>query len=99
MKEEKEMNKQCKNCMWYKPEQAELAFMTTKGFCIAPHLEYNVHEGTLVSILDRGNPHPTHQDKTQHIENIESFAMAKQQSKRYALVVQENFGCNYFKKK
>ena len=92
-----EIKPQCINCIWYKPNQAELAYKSGEGFCTSPAMEFSISKGVSVSLLDRSNPHSTHQNKTHHLENIKSFDGGKQQHKRYALVVQEDFGCVNFK--
>jgi hypothetical protein len=89
----------CKNCKWFKSEQAELAYQKTKGFCISPKLEYNTTDGCSITLLDRNNLHPTTQCTTHRLENIRSFEGAKQRSNRYVLVVNDEFGCINFTEK
>lgn len=88
----------CKNCKYWKNEQAELNYSKFAGICVSPELKFNTSTGCSVTVLDRENVSEKY-DNTHKFENIfKEIPIGRVESSRYCLVTEEAFGCINFTK-
>lgn len=89
----------CINCKWWKPEQAELEYCSTSGFCISPALNFTVRDGQSVVVLDRKNPSGKYRN-TQQLEcNTGEHTVNNLTKSQYVLVTDIDFGCINFEER
>lgn len=88
----------CKNCKYWKNEQAELEYNKFSGICVSPELRFNTTTGRSATVLDRSNPSGKYH-RTHSLENVsKEIPIGQVESSRYCLVTEETFGCINFTK-
>lgn len=88
----------CKNCKYWKNEQAELNYSKYTGICVSPEFKFNTSTGCSATVLDRGNVSEKY-DNTHKFENVsKEIPIGQVESSRYCLVTEETFGCINFTK-
>jgi len=89
----------CKNCKYWKNEQAETDYNKFIGICVSPELKFNIETGISASVLDRSKESKKFH-KCHTFENVSAkVPVGEVQHSNYCLVTNEDFGCVNFTKK
>lgn len=88
----------CKNCKYWKNEQAETDYNKFIGICVSPELKFNTTNGLSAAVLDR-NKTSSKFHKCHTFENVsKEIPIGEVQHSNYCLVTNEDFGCVNFTK-
>jgi hypothetical protein len=85
----------CKTCIHFKPNQRELNYFSSSGFCVNPKFRFNTVDGRLIGVYDKENQKDTKKVKGNPSHDIETVEFNVHES-RYLLAVTEDFGCIYY---
>jgi hypothetical protein len=93
------MKEICKNCSFWKKEQAELEYSRFTGICTCYKWQFTTTNDSACFLLDRENKSKAYNGTHRFENQNKEIPIGSRNQSRYCLVTDEKFGCIHFEKK